>query len=197
MESDTPFLRPRVVARLKATDRFDHLDATVGDFWAWAFSDLRSNVVRGVLAEFIVARALGADRPLRDSWDNFDVLAPDGTRIEVKSSGYLQSWSQRTPSRLGFGRITGRTFDPETNDYSSEREIRADVFVFAVHTCIEPAEYDCLNLAQWEFWVAAASAVASTGYRSLSMAWVRSNAVGPLSVSALAESVHAARDATP
>ena len=29
------------------------------DFWRWAFSDLRDNTQRGVLAEFLVALALG------------------------------------------------------------------------------------------------------------------------------------------
>src|SRR5205085_540812 len=30
--------------------------ATVLDFWKWAYGELRSNVVRGALAEFLVAR---------------------------------------------------------------------------------------------------------------------------------------------
>ncbi len=38
------------------------LDAAVSDFWRWAFSDLRDNTVRGVLAEFIVAAALAGPR---------------------------------------------------------------------------------------------------------------------------------------
>lgn len=32
---------------------------TVGDFWAWAFSDVLSNVNRAVLAEWLVGSALG------------------------------------------------------------------------------------------------------------------------------------------
>jgi hypothetical protein len=35
--------------------RFTGLDATVSDFWRWAFSDLRDNTTRGILAEFLVA----------------------------------------------------------------------------------------------------------------------------------------------
>ncbi len=48
-------------------------------------SDLRTNNVRGYLAEFLVAKAVGAHGP-RLEWDAYDVLAPDRTRIEVKSS---------------------------------------------------------------------------------------------------------------
>ena len=29
------------------------------DFWAWAYSDLRTNTVRPLLAEYLVARAVG------------------------------------------------------------------------------------------------------------------------------------------
>jgi hypothetical protein len=32
-------------------------DATVLDYWLWAFSDLWGNTERGQLAEFVVARA--------------------------------------------------------------------------------------------------------------------------------------------
>ena len=35
-------------------------DATLRDFWAWGYSDLRANTVRPLLAEFPVARAVGA-----------------------------------------------------------------------------------------------------------------------------------------
>lgn len=56
-------------------------------------SDLRTNNVRGYVAEFLVAQAVGADAA-RVEWDPWDVAAPDGTRIEVKSSGYLQAWAQ-------------------------------------------------------------------------------------------------------
>ncbi len=37
------------------------------------------------MAEFLVAKAVGAHGP-RLEWDAYDVLAPDRTRIEVKSS---------------------------------------------------------------------------------------------------------------
>ncbi len=93
-EPDPQWLRPAPVEALGGDDRFAGLDATVADFWSWAFSDLRANTTRGVLAEFLVAKAVGATQPVREAWDNYDVLAPDGTRIEVKSSAYLQSWTQ-------------------------------------------------------------------------------------------------------
>lgn len=99
---------PSVTARLEGRERFCGLDATVADFWRWAFSDLRDNIIRGILAEFLVARAVGDERGQRIGWDNFDVLAPDGTRIEVKCSAFLQSWAQKRSSQLTFGRLSAR-----------------------------------------------------------------------------------------
>jgi hypothetical protein len=69
------------------------------DYWRWAFSDLRDNTQRGVLAEFLVALALGRTETRRKAWDNYDVTTSSGLRIEVKASGYLQSWAQATHSR--------------------------------------------------------------------------------------------------
>lgn len=78
---------------LDGSERFQGVDASVLDFWRFAMSDLRMNNVRGYLAEFLVARAVGA-RGNRVEWDAYDVLTPDGVRVEVKVRGYLQSWAQ-------------------------------------------------------------------------------------------------------
>jgi hypothetical protein len=134
-------------------------DATVLDYWRWAFSDLRDNTQRGVLAEFLVALALGRTETRRKAWDNYDVTTSSGLRIEVKASGYLQSWAQATHSRLSFGRVIARTWDANTNEFGAEPEVRADVFVFSVQTCKDPQRYDALDLSQWEFYVVAADRV--------------------------------------
>jgi hypothetical protein len=72
------------------------------DFWRWAFSDLRTNIVRGILAEFLVAQAVGDPSPLREAWDNWDVTTATSLKVEVKSSAYLQSWNQRKHSSIVF-----------------------------------------------------------------------------------------------
>jgi len=51
--------RPAPPQLVEGSDEFKGLDATAVDFWRWAFSDLRDNIVRGVLAEFLVAAAVG------------------------------------------------------------------------------------------------------------------------------------------
>ena len=40
---------------------------TMLDYWQWAFSDLVGNTDRGVLAEYLVAMAVGSEKPVRGS----------------------------------------------------------------------------------------------------------------------------------
>ncbi len=170
------WLVPSPPQALEGTDRFVGADARVLDFWRWAFSDLRDNTQRGVLAEFLVALALGRTETRRKPWDNHDVTTASGLRVEVKASGYLQSWAQRTHSQLSFGRVIGRTWDANTNEFGAEPEVRADVFVFSVQTCKDPRGYDVLDISQWEFYVVAAERVRECAYKRVSIAWVRKHA---------------------
>jgi hypothetical protein len=72
---------------------------TVGDFWRWAYSDVRSNTTRSVFAEYIVGLALGVVNKPRVEWDSVDLRYGD-FKIEVKASGYCQSWFQKKPSSI-------------------------------------------------------------------------------------------------
>lgn len=160
-------------------------------FWRWAFSDLCDNATRGILAELLVAKAVGDQRPLRIGWDNFDVEAPDGTTMEVKCSAFLQSWVQKRHSELIFGRLSAREFDATRDEYSADVRVRADVFVFAVQTQREPASYDVLDISYWEFWVASATTMREWGGKAVGISWVRQHATGPLPYDNLADAIQA------
>ena len=67
------------------------LGSNLLSFWRWSTSDLVSNVTRGRLAEFIVAKALGISTDgVGNEWDAYDLETKDGVKIEVKSAAYLQ-----------------------------------------------------------------------------------------------------------
>jgi hypothetical protein len=67
-----------------------HINYTLHDFWRWNESDLLSNATRGVLAEFLVATAIGIDiRKCREEWAAYDLETPEGIKIEVKSAAYF------------------------------------------------------------------------------------------------------------
>lgn len=178
---------PELAALKSGQEPFLGTDATVSDFWAFAMSDLRMNNVRGYLAEFLVARAVGA-KAVRIEWDAFDVLTPERTRVEVKSSGYLQAWAQRGPSRISFTGLRGRPWDAETQTFL-DSSYNADVYVFAIETATTHEMYNPLDLSQWEFFVCSRATVEATGCKSLALSRIRAIAEGPVEYAELKDAI--------
>ena len=152
-------LQPPTPPRLTGSEPIAGTDATVLDFWKFAMSDLRTNNVRGYVAEFLVAQAVKAETA-RVEWDPWDVTAPDGTRIEVKSSGYLQAWAQTKLSVPTFRVAPARGWDDATGT-RTEPGFHADVYVFCLHTAKSHGHYDPLATNQWVFYVASRTAIES------------------------------------
>ena len=117
--------------KMNGTESFVNIDGekicSLVDFWRWAYSDLVGNAERGALAEFIVACALGIQDSERISWDKYDLLSKEGIKIEVKTSGYLQTWNQERLSKL--------------------------IFVFCVHKHTEQETVNPLLISQWDFYL--------------------------------------------
>ena len=89
-------------------------------FWRWAYSDLVGNTERGGIAEYLVACALGIDKDPRISWDLYDLKSREEIRIEVKASGYLQTWQQNKLSSISFGIQKTHAWNRITNEYQVE-----------------------------------------------------------------------------
>ena len=124
------------------------------DFWQWSASDVVSNATRGVVAEYLVAQALGvAVGNVREEWAAFDLELPNGTRIEVKSAAYIQSWYQKELSIISFGVRKTRAWDKKTNTQSEEKRRQADVYVFALLAHTDQNTLDPLDVCQWQFFV--------------------------------------------
>ncbi len=179
-----PLPEPRI---LSGDEPIDGAGARLRDFWAWAYSDLRTNTVRPVLAEYLVARAVGADLRPRVEWDPHDVLTPDGLRLEVKSGAYLQAWEQPRLSAITFGGLRSRAWTE--NGREIEQTYNADGYVFALQTATEHATYDALDVDQWSFWVLSAAVVAATGQRSLRLSVVAEKAGPPATYAQLADRI--------
>ena len=178
--------------QLSGSERFKGADASVSDFWSFAMSDLRMNNVRGYLAEFLVARAVGASSN-RIEWDAYDVLSRTNVKIEVKSFAYLQVWDQRKLSAPVFTGLKGRTWTPQIGE-SIAPTYNADVYVFCVQTAQTHAEYDPLDVAQWQFFVTSQSKLSDLGYKSISLKTLLTIANGPLPYAGLADAIEAAAE---
>ncbi len=114
-------IRPANLPPLEGSEQFS-FGPTVVEFWQWAMSDVRMNTVRGYLAEFMVARATGDPRKARIEWASIDVLTRDDAKVEVKASGYLQSWTSTSPTtpRWGFKSVDASScWDAKKGVYES------------------------------------------------------------------------------
>ena len=126
---------------------------TVGDFWAWAYSDILENTARGIFAEYLVGSALGMVETVRPSgWGAFD-FRYGGQTIEVKSAAYLQSWHQTAPSVIRFGLAEREGWEPETNTWRAERMRQADCYVFCLYAEKDRSRFNVLDASMWQFYV--------------------------------------------
>lgn len=123
------------------------------DFWQWGFSNIVDNTTRGILAEFLVSRAVGCQQEVREEWAAYDLISPEGVTIEVKSAAYLQSWPQKRPSNIIFNCPKTHGWDPDTDQLSSELRRQAKVYVFAVLAHQNKMTLNPLDVSQWEFYV--------------------------------------------
>lgn len=139
-------------------------------FWQWSSSDWVSNATRGVLGEYIVARAFGIDTDgVRGEWAAHDLTTSSGMKIEVKSAGFMQSWAQKKPSTIIFSVWATRAWDPETNVQSTEVKRQADIYVFALFHHMDKATVDPLNVSQWRFYVLPSRALNARRQKSITL----------------------------
>lgn len=157
--------------------------AHVIDFWRFAVGDARTNNVRGHLAEYLVARAAGANG-FRIEWDEVDVVTPSGIRIEVKATGFVQAWEPTGAPRSGG---TWRVNPPKRSG------LRADVYVFALQTERDPQSYNPFDVSQWCFWVLTRREVTSASRKQFSEAYL-SSVHAPTTWHGLADAITAAHN---
>lgn len=139
--------------RKNGEEPFLGINQTLLDYWQWAHSDIASNAERGKLAEYIVKCAVDASSPCRIEWDAVDIISPEGVKIEVKSSAYLQSWKCSKLSTIQFDVAPKKSWDSETNQYSETIGRNSDVYVFCLFSCQDPSFANPLDLSQWDFYV--------------------------------------------
>ena len=138
----------------KLTYKEEELDYSINDFWRWSASDLISNAMRGRFAEFIVCSAIGSDlENVRNEWDAYDLITPQGIKIEVKSSAYIQSWKQNTYSKISFSIKPSKYWDAKNNTTDSVAKRQADIYIFCLLKHKEQSTIDALKMEQWEFYV--------------------------------------------
>lgn len=165
------------------------------DFQAWAYDDLLTNTTRGVLAEYIVAKALGIQDTKRLEWDRYD-LEINGLGVEVKSAAYVQTWEQTRISNILFGIRPAKGWDARTNVYATDSKRSADVYVFCLLEGEDRERIDPLEVAQWTFYVLATSELDRKFLKQKTIRLGRLKALLPrkCSYEELAAAIHEAAD---
>jgi hypothetical protein len=161
-------------------------------FWQWSASDLVSNTLRGLLAEYLIAEALGvAAEGIREEWAPYDLLTPEDITVEVKSAAYIQSWHQKKLSPIVFSCPKTRAWDPRTSAYEEKARRQACVYVFALLAHQEQATLDPLDLDQWEFYVVSTAVLDARerSQHSITLNSLKALQVEPVGFGGIAEAV--------
>jgi len=160
MKSEQTYIKKPVV-KLTGKETFKNTGTkkfSILEFWQYGFSNLNSNVLRGVLAEFLLECALKDDvtKELRNPWGDFDVLY-QGKKIEVKCSSYLQDWNQHKLSTIRWSGLKASDLYWSSAESkpkrSKEKSYKSDIYVLAFVHHIYTDTLNLLDLNQWSFFV--------------------------------------------
>lgn len=125
------------------------------DLWRYSYCQ----VGLGDLSEFIVARALGVEKPENAThWTAYD-MSYRNKRIEVKSTAYIHAWNKEKvsknrvfsiePSRNDYWLASVSAIDGSKQEYSRQSE----VYVFAINADKDLENHNPFELDAWEFYV--------------------------------------------
>ena len=128
----------------------------VGDFWAWSSSDLLKGTLRGALAEFIVATAIGENTSEahedRQAWDLEMICGGGVCKIEVKSSAYINAGARDGLSSVSFSIAPSRRSELGKKVLDKDQARRAsDVYVFCLFASKDREAANPLILDDWQF----------------------------------------------
>lgn len=132
------------------TDGGSPLGLTAVDYWRFQFSNIWDAYEE--VAEFIVAKALGMEKPYNKNGSTLYDIDYKGKRVEVKATAYYHSWRKD-------GEFSERrSFDiPETkgqhNEMGPVRVRHNDVYVFCLNTGKNKTDADPFEMSHWEFYV--------------------------------------------
>ena len=149
--SDKSIDRPAV----QDIDELLTLSTSESEFWKWFRPSLAENWMRGVVGEYWVAKAIGLTNEIRKGWGSWDLETTDGIRIEVKTTGYRQSW-HKPSDKMAVPKFVVpkvRVKIDETRNLKSGRYRPAHVYVLCFHKERETDKLVPLDTSQWEFYV--------------------------------------------
>ena len=167
----------------------------LNEFQSWAFGDTLDNTFRGIVGEFIVLKAVESESIHRLNWDGYDIKMLDGTKIEVKVSGYLQSWNHNKLSIIGFDIKEKDPWIESEARYLGQKCRYADIWVFAVHREQDRSAVNPFDTDQWEFLVTSTKWLNETfgAQKSVRYSTLLAKGLKPVEFSALGREIELAK----
>jgi len=129
------------------------LNIKVKNFWGRWFSQLATNNLRWILAEYIVASDLGIVHNLREERDAYDLITPEKIKIEIKSASYIQSWEQKKLSTISFSIRPTHGYDIKTTKRNNILKRQSDVYVFCLLAHKDQNTLNPLDMGQRDFYI--------------------------------------------
>lgn len=188
------------VRKLTGDEQFKNVGEkhfSVLEFWRYGFSSLNSNVLRGVLAEFIVENALKENSELdtRSPWGDYDVFYK-GKKIEVKCCSYIQDWDQNKFSTIRWSGLKAKDLDYGNAELKRVNKVKpkaykSDIYILSVFKHQDHATLDILDMNQWEFYVLTKDEIQliARGGDSVSLSRLVKNGVQSVDFRGLKESI--------
>jgi hypothetical protein len=156
---------------------------------------LVTNNLRAIVVEAIVASVVD-DRWQWCSadWAPYDFVHSDGTRLEVKQSAALQSWSApgAPPSRSVFDIAPRKGYYHDAVKWISDPQRFADIYLFAHHPETVRDHADHRDPEQWNFYVIGAEELPPAPARTISLARI-GKLIAPVTVSSLGDEIERIR----
>lgn len=129
---------------------------TAMDFWRFQFSNIWD--LYEEVAEFIVNKALGMEKPFNKNGSTLYDIEYHGKRVEVKATAYYQPWRKEGEYNKN------RSFSiaeskGQHNERKNEAERQNDVYVFCLNIGKNKRDADPFEMSHWEFYVVPTSIV--------------------------------------
>jgi len=140
-----------------------YLPYTMLNFWQWSLSNIQFAMTRGTFADFIVRCSLEiggiTTRPnIGTGFEAYDLEGPviqstgEISRLEVKSSAYLNSETCKYSERVSFSIAPSRISTDGDYKKDSPQQRNNDIYIFCLYTATDTRR-NILDLSWWEFFV--------------------------------------------
>ena len=140
-----------------------YLQYSMLNFWQWSMSNIYCGMTRGTFADFIVRCALDRGgietrKTMGTGFEPYDLEGPviqstkEISRLEVKSSSYLNSETNHFSERVSFSIAPARIAIDGDFKINSPQQRNNDIYIFCLYTATN-RRCNILDLSWWEFFV--------------------------------------------